>query len=113
MVVGVHITAGGLVINEGALVEIGFDGSHRVIAAVEDGIEGAVVHDGAIYFVSGKTLLGIDSLALRRVSLSGGVVEELLRFEEARELAVAAFSDEHIFVIHEDTERRALLRVQL
>lgn len=108
---GVHVGAAGLVIDEGALVEIGFDGSHRVIAAVEDGIDGAVEHDGSLYFVSGETPAGRDPLALRRVRSTGGVVEEWLRLEDSRELTVAAFSDAHIYIVHEDLERRAVLRV--
>ncbi len=109
----VHVTADGLVIDEGALVEVGFDGSHRVIAAVEDGIEGAVHHDGRLYFVSGKTSLGRDDLSLRRVALGGGVVEELADFAESGELIITAFSETHVFVIHQDLERRALLRIPL
>ena len=95
----VAVTAAGLIINEGALVEIGFDGSHRVIAAVEDGIAGAVAHAGSIYFVSGDTSSSTDLLQLRRVAITGGPVEELAGFVDASSLEISALSDTHVYAV--------------
>ncbi len=65
-------------LDDGALVDIGFDGSHRVIAALADGFAQATLHGEWIYFVSyQKTPEGqIESQALRRVALQGGPIEE-------------------------------------
>ncbi|MDC0672642.1 hypothetical protein [Nannocystis radixulma] len=111
---GVGVHDGGLVIDDGALVDIGFDGSHRVIAAVADGIDDATLHAGAIYFVSGQTFPAeVEYRALRRVSLQGGVVEELARFDGPGNLEIGAFDGEHVFVGHQGSDGLALLRIAL
>jgi hypothetical protein len=113
----VAVTTDGLIVNEGALVEIGFDGSHRVIAAVEDGIAGAVAHAGSIYFVSGDTFSSTDLLQLRRVAIAGGVVEELASFADASSLAISALSDTHVYALLDvdlvTPTGRAVVRVPL
>lgn len=56
-------------IDDGALVNIGFDGSLRVTAAVGDTVEAAALHAGAVYFIaSGPPDAPAEYHALRRVS---------------------------------------------
>jgi hypothetical protein len=111
--VGVH--ANGIVVNDGALVEIGFDGSHRVVAALEDYISGATLHDGSIYFVATHDSEPgiIEFRALRRVPLQGGPVEELVRFPGNDGVEIGTFDDEHIYISHITEDGRDLLRLAL
>lgn len=111
---GVGVHASGFVVDDGALVHIGFDGSHRIIAAVIDGVDQATLHGEWIYFVSTRETPEryVDYDALRRVAVQGGPVEELARFPGGG-ITIGTFDGEHVYLDHYTREVSTLLRVPL
>ncbi|MDI1434056.1 hypothetical protein [Polyangium sorediatum] len=109
---GLGVHASGFVVDDGALVDIGFDGSHRVIAALADGFAQATLHGEWIYFVSSQKTPEGRSQALRRVALQGGPIEELARFPGAS-LTIGTFDGEHVYLDHYTEEGSTLMRVPL
>lgn len=115
---GVGVHASGFVVDDGALVDIGFDGSHRVIAALADPIGQATLQGEWIYFVSTRNAtegpVQFEFQALRRVALKGGPVEELARFTDGSgSVTIGTFDGEYVYLDHYTNEVRTLLRVAL
>lgn len=110
---GVGVHANGIVVDDGELVDIGLDGSHRVIAGLDAYTAWASLQGETIYLLSAwDSTAGEEFHALRRVSLHGGPIEELARFDGGN-VEVAGLSDEHLYFERYTEDGRSLMRIAL